>query len=280
MAKLVILTQGLNGRAHELNVDRTTIGRVEDNLFQIAEASVSSHHCEVHLRGNEVLIRDLNSTNGTFHQRRKNHRKRFKTWPDLAAGQCGIEARDARGSGSTEALRPRFRPRPGQAAGGSHHGHPARCQSERTGKRRTSAGFRHQQGIFQKTQQGRHLLLAGCGRHGHCHVVLLLMRVFADCLAQVIRCGQEPRVGQPPYRCKPKCVKFTQMCAGFFGFVPSYHSACRRKLPRHNVCSTLSSDEFHQLVMKSRSSNKRNCGADAGWKCGGYCRRWPFASPD
>jgi pSer/pThr/pTyr-binding forkhead associated (FHA) protein len=68
MAKLVILTQGLpvTGRAHELNVDRTTIGRVEDNLFQIAEPSVSSHHCEVHLRGNEVLIRDLNSTNGTF----------------------------------------------------------------------------------------------------------------------------------------------------------------------------------------------------------------------
>ena len=66
MAKLVILTQGLTGRAHELNVDRTTIGRVEDNMFQIAEPSVSSHHCEVHLHGNEVLIRDLNSTNGTF----------------------------------------------------------------------------------------------------------------------------------------------------------------------------------------------------------------------
>jgi pSer/pThr/pTyr-binding forkhead associated (FHA) protein len=68
MAKLVILTPGLpvTGRAHELNVDRTTIGRVEDNMFQIAEPSVSSHHCEVHLRGAEVLIRDLNSTNGTF----------------------------------------------------------------------------------------------------------------------------------------------------------------------------------------------------------------------
>lgn len=66
MAKLVILTQGMTGRAHELNVDRTTIGRVEDNTFQIADASVSSHHCEVLLRGSEVLIRDLNSTNGTF----------------------------------------------------------------------------------------------------------------------------------------------------------------------------------------------------------------------
>ena len=66
MAKLVILTQGLTGRAHELNVDRTTVGRVEDNLFQIAETSVSSHHCEVLLRGSDVVIKDLNSTNGTF----------------------------------------------------------------------------------------------------------------------------------------------------------------------------------------------------------------------
>src|ERR1035437_8658734 len=66
MAKLVILTQGLPGRAHELNVDRTTIGRVEDNLFQITEASVSSPHCEVLLRGRDVVIKDLNSTNGTF----------------------------------------------------------------------------------------------------------------------------------------------------------------------------------------------------------------------
>ncbi len=66
MAKLVILTQGMTDRAHELKADRTTIGRVEDNMFQIAEPSVSSHHCEVLLRGNDVVIKDLDSTNGTF----------------------------------------------------------------------------------------------------------------------------------------------------------------------------------------------------------------------
>ena len=66
MAKLVILTQGMTGRAHELKAESTTIGRVEDNIFQISEPSVSSHHCEVHLRGQEVLVKDLNSTNGTF----------------------------------------------------------------------------------------------------------------------------------------------------------------------------------------------------------------------
>jgi pSer/pThr/pTyr-binding forkhead associated (FHA) protein len=56
----------MTGRACELQTDRTTIGRVEDNTFQIADPSVSSHHCEVHLRGGEILIRDLNSTNGSF----------------------------------------------------------------------------------------------------------------------------------------------------------------------------------------------------------------------
>jgi len=66
MAKLVVLSEGLTGQSYELKVDKTTVGRVEDNTFQIAHASVSSHHCEVLLRGNDVVVKDLNSTNGTF----------------------------------------------------------------------------------------------------------------------------------------------------------------------------------------------------------------------
>ena len=66
MAKLVILSQGMAGRSHELKVDKTTIGRVDDNTFPIAEPSVSSHHCEILLRGADVVVHDLNSTNGTF----------------------------------------------------------------------------------------------------------------------------------------------------------------------------------------------------------------------
>jgi pSer/pThr/pTyr-binding forkhead associated (FHA) protein len=66
MAKLVVLSEGLAGRTHELTVDTTTVGRVEDNAFQIAESSVSSHHAEIIRRGSEVVVKDLNSTNGTF----------------------------------------------------------------------------------------------------------------------------------------------------------------------------------------------------------------------
>jgi len=66
MPKLVVLNTALTVRSHELKVDKTTIGRVDDNTFQIPDASVSSHHCEIHLRGSDVIVKDLNSTNGTF----------------------------------------------------------------------------------------------------------------------------------------------------------------------------------------------------------------------
>jgi pSer/pThr/pTyr-binding forkhead associated (FHA) protein len=66
MARLVILSEGFTGTAYDLKVDKTTIGRVDDNSFPIPEGSVSSHHCEVLLRGSDVVIHDLGSTNGTF----------------------------------------------------------------------------------------------------------------------------------------------------------------------------------------------------------------------
>jgi pSer/pThr/pTyr-binding forkhead associated (FHA) protein len=66
MARLVILSEGFTGKAYELTADKSTIGRIDDNSFPIPEGSVSSHHCEVLLRGSDIVIHDLNSTNGTF----------------------------------------------------------------------------------------------------------------------------------------------------------------------------------------------------------------------
>jgi pSer/pThr/pTyr-binding forkhead associated (FHA) protein len=87
MAKLVVLSAGMTGRTHELKVDKTTIGRVEDNTFQIAEPSVSSHHCELLLRGNDVVVKDLNSTNGTFINGEKVSESVLKAGQVLRLGQ-------------------------------------------------------------------------------------------------------------------------------------------------------------------------------------------------
>jgi len=114
MAKLVILTQGLNGRAHELNVDRTTIGRVEDNLFQIAEPSVSSHHCEVLLRGSDVVIKDLNSTNGTFINGEQITERVLKPGQTLRLGQVELKLETGKAA-SAPASAPATAPAPGPA---------------------------------------------------------------------------------------------------------------------------------------------------------------------
>lgn len=66
MARIVLLSEGLTGRTFELKAEKTSVGRLPDNAFSIPEASVSSHHAELLLRGSEVLVKDLDSTNGTF----------------------------------------------------------------------------------------------------------------------------------------------------------------------------------------------------------------------
>jgi len=66
MARLVVLSEGFTGLSHELKAEKVSVGRVEDNAFQIAESSISSHHCEIVKQGEDYLVRDLNSTNGTF----------------------------------------------------------------------------------------------------------------------------------------------------------------------------------------------------------------------
>jgi CheY-like chemotaxis protein len=66
MAKLVVMSKVLAGSSHDLGDSWVTIGRADGNAFQIVESSISGRHCEARLQGEELLVRDLQSTNGTF----------------------------------------------------------------------------------------------------------------------------------------------------------------------------------------------------------------------
>jgi len=90
MAKLVILSQGLTGKFYELNVDKTTVGRVDDNTFPITDPSVSSHHCEILLRGADVVVKDLDSTNGSFINGEKITESVLKAGQILRIGQIEL----------------------------------------------------------------------------------------------------------------------------------------------------------------------------------------------
>jgi len=71
MARLVVITKGVSASVHELGEGWTTIGRADGNSFQVIEPSISGRHCEVKVQGEELLVRDLLSTNGTFAGGRK-----------------------------------------------------------------------------------------------------------------------------------------------------------------------------------------------------------------
>jgi len=94
MAKLQVLSGSMAGQTYELKVETTTVGRVEDNAFQIAEPSVSSHHCEILLKGNDVVIRDLNSTNGSFINGDKITEAVLKPGQTLRLGQIELRIDD------------------------------------------------------------------------------------------------------------------------------------------------------------------------------------------
>lgn len=65
MPTLVVSLPDGSEVTHELTDDVVTIGRVSDNTVQIEDASVSSHHAELTLRGTDYVLKDLGSTNGT-----------------------------------------------------------------------------------------------------------------------------------------------------------------------------------------------------------------------
>lgn len=66
MAKLIFISSDFAGRTYDLVLEKTTIGRGEKNTLVIRDASVSASHCEILAFGPEVIVRDLDSANGTF----------------------------------------------------------------------------------------------------------------------------------------------------------------------------------------------------------------------
>ncbi len=66
MARLVVINHVFSVTEFDLGGHWTTIGRSDSNQIQLLEQSVSGRHCEVRPNGDDLQVRDLISTNGTF----------------------------------------------------------------------------------------------------------------------------------------------------------------------------------------------------------------------
>jgi len=66
MARMLVKTEGFENQTYELRFGANRVGRDPDCDFAINHPTVSTHHCDVLLSSEGVLIRDCGSTNGTF----------------------------------------------------------------------------------------------------------------------------------------------------------------------------------------------------------------------
>lgn len=101
MARLVLLSEGLTGKTFELKPEPTTVGRLPDNALQIPEPSVSSHHAEIQLRGSDLFVRDLGSTNGTFINGEKISEGTVKPGQILRLGMVDMRLETGEGQAAT-----------------------------------------------------------------------------------------------------------------------------------------------------------------------------------
>jgi predicted component of type VI protein secretion system len=65
MPRLVAQSAEFAGQTFELKGEEVTVGRLPDNGVQLEHASVSGHHGVFRLEGQDYVIKDLGSTNGT-----------------------------------------------------------------------------------------------------------------------------------------------------------------------------------------------------------------------
>jgi hypothetical protein len=66
MARLVIKSAGFDNRVLELRLGVNRIGRDPECDFQISHPTISTQHCELILSNDGVVLRDCDSTNGSF----------------------------------------------------------------------------------------------------------------------------------------------------------------------------------------------------------------------
>lgn len=66
MARLVVNPDSAEAWEIELRPGKNSLGRSEENDFQIEHPSVSSSHCLIEVSGSSATVKDLGSTSGTF----------------------------------------------------------------------------------------------------------------------------------------------------------------------------------------------------------------------
>ncbi len=80
-------------QAYELTSEVTLLGRGTDCDLRLVDNGVSRHHAEIRLEGNEAILVDLNSTNGTFVNGQQVQRARLVDGSRISLGRTTMTFR-------------------------------------------------------------------------------------------------------------------------------------------------------------------------------------------
>jgi len=95
MAKLVIRGKGGRDEVLKLKEGINRLGRSALNDFAILDATVSRFHCEVEVTAERIVVRDLDSANGTFVDDQPVETAELRNGQVLRLGDVCLEVRDA-----------------------------------------------------------------------------------------------------------------------------------------------------------------------------------------
>jgi pSer/pThr/pTyr-binding forkhead associated (FHA) protein len=90
MASLAIQSEGVAKQVFTLNLGTNRFGRSSENEFRIEHVTVSSQHCEVILQAGSLVVRDCDSTNGTFVDGRRVTSAPLKAGQTLSLGDVNL----------------------------------------------------------------------------------------------------------------------------------------------------------------------------------------------
>jgi hypothetical protein len=111
MPKLLIKSKGFEDRVLDLKLGINRLGRSAQNDFQIEHPTISLKHCEIEVAGDALIVRDCDSTNGTFVDGQPVIAAKLSAGTALRLGHVELVAE----STGVEINIPRFNPAPAAA---------------------------------------------------------------------------------------------------------------------------------------------------------------------
>ena len=106
MPKLIVAIDGVVIKEAQLTKDRSTIGRRPYNDVVIDNLAVSGEHAVIQMAGNEAVLEDLGSTNGTFVNGRAVRKQTLTDGDVIEIGRCAVRYLAHAGAAPVDATAP------------------------------------------------------------------------------------------------------------------------------------------------------------------------------